>query len=321
MGKRTTKRKTILGLSTGGFAVICGLCLCVSLVATFTNQLGKTGTATATSIAEVAGSETQPTSKPTVKPSLPSNSITLPTETHTPEPTQAIIVIDTPTATGEQVGTVIRVIDGDTIDVTIDGQEFRVRYIGVNTPESNESCFTEAANANIGLVTGQTVRLVKDVSETDRFGRLLRYVYVGDVFVNAELVRLGYAEAVEYPPDTSQADYLESLEAQARTANLNCYATGVFGGGGGVVVNTPTPPPVLSTQPPTDEPQPTQTPTLQPQPTQPPAQNCDPSYPTVCIPPPPPDLDCGDIPYRDFQVLPPDPHRFDRNNDGIGCES
>ncbi len=48
---------------------------------------------------------------------------------------------------------------------------------------------------------------------------------------------------------------------------------------------------------------------------------CDPSYPTVCIPPPPPDLDCGDIPYRYFTVLPPDPHWFDRDNDGIGCES
>lgn len=48
---------------------------------------------------------------------------------------------------------------------------------------------------------------------------------------------------------------------------------------------------------------------------------CDPAYPTVCIPPPPPDLDCGDVPYRDFQVLPPDPHRFDGDHDGIGCET
>jgi hypothetical protein len=49
--------------------------------------------------------------------------------------------------------------------------------------------------------------------------------------------------------------------------------------------------------------------------------NCHPSYPTVCIPPPPPDLDCGDIPYRGFQVVPPDPHGFDGDNDGVGCES
>ncbi|MEM3081121.1 MAG: phospholipase D family protein [Nitrososphaerota archaeon] len=50
-------------------------------------------------------------------------------------------------------------------------------------------------------------------------------------------------------------------------------------------------------------------------------QNCDPSYPDVCIPPPPPDLDCSDIPYRNFRVLPPDPHNFDRDRDGIGCET
>jgi len=55
--------------------------------------------------------------------------------------------------------------------------------------------------------------------------------------------------------------------------------------------------------------------------TPPPVANCDPSYPTVCIPSPPPDLDCGDITYRNFTVLPPDPHRFDGDHDGIGCES
>ena len=47
--------------------------------------------------------------------------------------------------------------------------------------------------------------------------------------------------------------------------------------------------------------------------------NCDPAYPGVCIPPPPPDLDCSDVPYRNFTVLPPDPHHFDGNGDGIGC--
>ncbi|MDQ3823569.1 MAG: nuclease, partial [Actinomycetota bacterium] len=53
-----------------------------------------------------------------------------------------------------------------------------------------------------------------------------------------------------------------------------------------------------------------------------PSGNCSPSYPTVCIPPPPPDLDCADIPFRNFPVLPPDPHRLDGNdNDGVGCET
>lgn len=68
---------------------------------------------------------------------------------------------------------------------------------------------------------------------------------------------------------------------------------------------------------------PTKRPTLKPVPTIAPTRapaNCDPSYPTVCIPPPPPDLDCGDIPYRNFRVIPPDRHRFDGDHDGIGCE-
>jgi len=52
----------------------------------------------------------------------------------------------------------------------------------------------------------------------------------------------------------------------------------------------------------------------------PPPGNCDPAYPDVCIPPPPPDLDCGEISYRNFRVLSPDPHNFDGNGDGFGCE-
>lgn len=57
-----------------------------------------------------------------------------------------------------------------------------------------------------------------------------------------------------------------------------------------------------------------------PSPPTPEGNQCDLSYPDVCIPPYPPDLDCGDIPYKNFRVLPPDPHGFDRDNDGIGCE-
>ena len=69
----------------------------------------------------------------------------------------------------------------------------------------------------------------------------------------------------------------------------------------------------------TPAPIPTPTPSTTTTTTVPP--NCHPSYPTVCIPPPPPDLDCGDIPFRRFPVVGDDPHRFDGNNDGVGCES
>jgi hypothetical protein len=73
----------------------------------------------------------------------------------------------------------------------------------------------------------------------------------------------------------------------------------------------------------TRRPRPATTTTRRPRPatTRPPAQNCHPSYPDFCIPPPPPDLDCEDVNGSDFTVLPPDPHRFDREGDGLGCES
>lgn len=128
---------------------------------------------------------------------------------------------------GEQ-GTVVSVIDGDTIDVRIGSETVRVRYVGMNTPERGEACYSEARRANADLVDGRVVTLVKDRSETDRFGRLLRYVYVGDVFVNARLVEQGYAEVVSYPPDTAYFDTFRQLEDQARAANRGCHPTGIF---------------------------------------------------------------------------------------------
>jgi micrococcal nuclease len=142
-------------------------------------------------------------------------------ETATPRPPAA-------TLPGNETARVVDVIDGDTIDVEIDGQEYRVRYIGVNTPERDETCYRDATEANADLVEDQTVRLIRDVSETDRYDRLLRYVYVGDVFVNAELVMDGYAEAVSFPPDTAYYDYFVDLEADAEAANLGCHPTGIF---------------------------------------------------------------------------------------------
>lgn len=138
----------------------------------------------------------------------------------------AVIIGDTAVVT--------QVIDGDTIDVNINGTEQQVRYIGVNTPERDEVCFQEASNANAALVQGQTVTLVRDVSETDRFGRLLRYVYANGVNVNEQLVAQGYAEGVEYEPDTAQTAHFRDLEVQARAANLGCHPTGIFNDGSSV---------------------------------------------------------------------------------------
>jgi len=122
------------------------------------------------------------------------------------------------------VARVIEVIDGDTI--IIEGG-YRVRYIGIDTPEIHpaiEAYGMEALAANRRLVEGKEVRLERDISETDRYGRLLRYVYVDDIFVNAELVRLGLAEAKAYPPDVRHQDYLEELEAEAREAGRGIWA-------------------------------------------------------------------------------------------------
>lgn len=104
----------------------------------------------------------------------------------------------------------------------------RVRYIGMNTPETNEPCGSTATNPNASLVANQDVTLIKDVSETDRYGRLLRYVYVGSLFVNAELVRTGYAQAATYPPDVAHSQEFVQLESAAREGNLGCWATSVW---------------------------------------------------------------------------------------------
>jgi micrococcal nuclease len=119
---------------------------------------------------------------------------------------------------------VIRVIDGDTI--TVEGG-YRVRYIGIDTPETYpqlEAFGAEAWQANRQLVEGKEVRLERDLSETDRYGRLLRYVYVDNIMVNADLVRQGLAVAKAYPPDTKYQDLLAELERQARLAGKGMWA-------------------------------------------------------------------------------------------------
>ena len=119
--------------------------------------------------------------------------------------------------------TVTRVIDGDTIEVSISGVVERVRYIGIDTPERGKPFFNESTEANRQLLTGKTITLEKDVSERDQYGRLLRYVYAGDVFVNAELVRLGYAQVATLPPDVKWFDYFLELQREAREAGLGLW--------------------------------------------------------------------------------------------------
>jgi len=114
-----------------------------------------------------------------------------------------------------EIAYVTRVIDGDSIEVMVNGKEEQVRYIGMNTPEyySDERDEAEiATELNRKLVEGQYVLLIKDVSERDKFDRLLRYVFTEDHFVNYELVKEGVAEAKQYPPDTACHNYLSQAE-------------------------------------------------------------------------------------------------------------
>jgi len=119
---------------------------------------------------------------------------------------------------------VTQVVDGDTI--SIEGG-YRVRYIGIDAPEvypKPEAYGWESWQANRDLVEGKEVRLECDVSDTDKYGRLLRYVYVDNIMVNAELVRQGFARAKAYPPDTKYQVYLEALEGEARSDGRGIWA-------------------------------------------------------------------------------------------------
>lgn len=127
-----------------------------------------------------------------------------------------------------QTGIVVDVVDGDTIKVLLDadGRTYSVRYIGMDTPENTsqvEYFGPEATAKNSELVYGKTVILIKDVSETDRYGRLLRYVIAGNVFINYELVAQGYANTASYPPDIACIPTFQVVEQQASAAKLGLW--------------------------------------------------------------------------------------------------
>lgn len=108
---------------------------------------------------------------------------------------------------------VTRIIDGDTIEIE---DRVKVRYIGIDTPEIGEPYYLEAKEANLKLVGGKRIQLEKDVEDKDEYGRLLRYVWVAETMVNAELVRLGYAYSYSYPPNLKYQAHFLQLEKEAR---------------------------------------------------------------------------------------------------------
>jgi endonuclease YncB( thermonuclease family) len=127
-------------------------------------------------------------------------------------------------AAGFETALVVQVLDGDTIEVLVEGVAQRLRYIGIDSPEDGQPYSAEAEALNRALVEGKQVVLEKDVSESDRFERLLRYVFLLDsTFVNAELVRLGMAHAAAYEPDTSYQGYFEEMQAIAQEEGLGIW--------------------------------------------------------------------------------------------------
>jgi micrococcal nuclease len=144
---------------------------------------------------------------------------------------------------GYEEAEVVHVVDGDTIRVLLTGRvegagagatqigETRdVRLLGIDTPETVRpntpiECFgREASAAAKALLEGQTVRLIDDVENVDGYGRLLRYVYLGEEMANARLVVNGYASVYTYPPNVRHADLFVALQREARKNNRGLWA-------------------------------------------------------------------------------------------------
>ena len=142
--------------------------------------------------------------------------------TSTPSPTIETKSSELPS---KEIAYVQHVIDGDSIEVSLDGVAYNLRYIGIDAPEVGMPLFKQAAEANRRLVEGQIVELEYDITNTDQYGRLLRYVYLLDgTLVNAELVKLGLAGAKAYPPDLKYQEMIASSESAAIEAGIGLWA-------------------------------------------------------------------------------------------------
>jgi len=176
------------------------------------------------------------------------------------------------------------VVDGDTVE--IEGGA-RVRLIGIDTPERGDPYYAEAKQKMEELVLQKHVRLEKDISEKDRYSRLLRYIYVGDTFVNLQMVQQGYAVAYTYPPDVAHSGQFVAAAAEARNKQIGLWAP---------EQQEPMPPP--------------------PSPSSFSVPSCASS-----------DCDCGDFSSHAHAQWfhdnhnPGDSHRLDADDDGLACES
>ncbi len=130
-----------------------------------------------------------------------------------------LLMIGFPPSESEEFA-VEQVIDGDTIRL---GSGEKVRLIGINTPESGHPYYNEATEKLEDLIGDSMVTLRKDKEDKDQYGRLLRYVYVNDTFVNLELVRSGMATSYEFEPNTKYTSDFDAAETQARNAKIGIW--------------------------------------------------------------------------------------------------
>jgi micrococcal nuclease len=178
----------------------------------------------------------------TTTPTRPSTTTSTTTTVPLPEVPQAGVLFSPPVAgssgdpgaslpAGSESMTVTGITDGDTISVRLpSGARDVVRLIGINTPESGECFSDEAALILSSLIpVGSTIGATADVSDRDQFDRLLRYLWVGGMSVNEELVRRGAALARPYPPDTSLSSPFATAQDEASSAGLGLWEADACG--------------------------------------------------------------------------------------------
>ena len=202
-------------------------------------------------------------------------------------------------------GTVVSIGDGDTITVQDwSGMKTRVRLACIDSPEMSQAPYGEQSRSRLQVIIPVGTAIAIKPKTTDRYGRTVAEVFKGTLNVNLVLVQEGRAVAYrQYLGQCDRDKYLQA-EASAKSQSLAFW-------------NQPSP--VM----PWDYRRGVRAKTVQPigiPKPQAASSHCDRSYPTVCIPSAPPDLNCGDIPHRRFKVVGADPHRFDGDRDGIGCE-
>ena len=135
-----------------------------------------------------------------------------------------------PLMVGAELASVVAITDGDTVEVDHGGSRERLRLIGVNSPENGECWADEAGRVLAALLpVGSQVGMTVDESDRDQFGRLLRYLWVGSMSVNEELVRRGAAISRRYPPDTAMADRFDRAQADAKAESRGQWAPDACG--------------------------------------------------------------------------------------------